>query len=36
MDAVGIGVVELVLCGGVLAITALAVVVALVVFERKR
>lgn len=36
MDAVGIGIVELLLCGGVLAIAAVAVVVALVGFERKR
>lgn len=36
MDAVGIGVVELLLCGGVFAIAAVAIVVALVVFERKR
>lgn len=36
MDAVGIGVVELLLCGGVFAIAAVVVVAALVVFERKR
>ena len=32
----GIGPVELLLCGGVLAIAAIVVVVALVVFERRR